>query len=67
MNFSSLASANKAFLKAGLQDSAVIRDDAGTKHEGIDTFYGFSKSIKEQRTRSLGFLAEQVGMKFGKE
>lgn len=41
MRFFSKDSANRAFAKAGLSNSATITDDKGTVHEGIDTFYGF--------------------------
>ncbi len=46
MRFKSIASAEKAFKEAGLDLSATIIDDAGDKHEGIDTFYGFCKVKK---------------------
>ena len=64
MLFKSHESASNAFVRAGLQNGATIVDDAGVKHEKIDTFYGFwtvnSKTAKEARKTPLKILSEKV-------
>lgn len=46
--------------KLGLCNGGVLVDDAGVRHEGLDTFYGYSTDEEEARDRSLGYLAQQV-------
>lgn len=56
MQFTDKGSIVRAFTKAGLEVAATITDDAGTVHEEVDTFYGFSMDQEEQGERSLGYL-----------
>ena len=49
MLFRSVESAERAFLAVGLAVGAEIVDDAGTPHDGIDTFYGFTRNGKNER------------------
>lgn len=56
MQFRDEAAIVSAFKKAGLDAAATITDDAGVEHEEVDTFYGFSKSQKEQSDRGIGYL-----------
>lgn len=60
MQFTSKESAQAAFDKVGMGNGKVIKDDAGAKHDGIDTFYGFSTTEEEQGGRSLGYLMDLV-------
>lgn len=57
LKFESEANVIAAFSKAGLSSSVTIVDDAGVRHDGIDTFYGYSASEQEESDRSLGYLA----------
>lgn len=63
MQFESAESAAAAFQQAGLGNGIVIVDDAGVRHEGIDTFYGFSVQENEQASRGLGYLIEKINEK----
>jgi hypothetical protein len=56
MKFKDEDSAVAAFTNAGTGNGMVITDDESIRHEGIDTFYGFSMSEEEQAERSVGFL-----------
>jgi hypothetical protein len=49
LHFRDEASAKAAFAKAGLTNGGVIVDDAGDRHEGLDTFYGFRAPEEPQR------------------
>lgn len=60
MKFNSITSAEEAFKRVGLGNGMTIVDDAGEKHESIDTFYGFSTSEEEESSRSLGYLFDLV-------
>jgi hypothetical protein len=60
MQFQSVEAAQQAFAAVGLTSSGVIVDDAGERHEGVDTFYGFSTSEDEQDGRSLGYLVDRL-------
>jgi hypothetical protein len=60
LQFKDEESADKAFAAAGLGNGVEIVDDAGTKHGGLDTFYGFSLSDEEQGGRSLGYLLDKA-------
>lgn len=60
LQFESVESATAAFQKAGLGNGVVITDDAGARHEGLDTFYGFSTEQEEQESRGLGFLVDLI-------
>jgi hypothetical protein len=60
MAFTSVDSAARAFEAAGLTSNAVIVDDKGNAHEGIDTFYGFSTSDQVMAMRGLGYLFNQI-------
>lgn len=61
VQFESEESLKAALAKLGLCNGGVLVDDAGTKHEQLDTFYGYSKDEDEARERSLGYLAEKLG------
>lgn len=63
MQFEHVESATAAFQKAGLGDGIVITDDSGVRHEGLDTFYGFSTEQEAQESRSLGYLFGLVAEK----
>lgn len=65
MQFRDLASAQKAFDAVGLGNGMKIKDDTGTIHEGIDTFYGFSQEEEETDNRSLGYLMDEVAKRLG--
>jgi len=56
LQFENEESAHKAFASAGLGNGVEITDDAGVKHSGLDTFYGFSLTEEEHRSRGLGYL-----------
>ena len=61
MCFENVDTAAKAFSKAGLNSSAIIIDDCEVKHEGVDTFYGFSETESEFTEKSpLARLVDQV-------
>jgi len=45
MMFRSEASAVRAFSRVGLRNGGTIVDDANVVHEGVDTFYGFWRSL----------------------
>jgi hypothetical protein len=60
MKFNDEDSAVAAFPNAGTGNGMVITDDESVRHEGIDTFYGFSMSEEEQAERSLGFLTNSL-------
>jgi hypothetical protein len=60
MKFKSLESAEKAFAKAGMGNGMEITDDAGEKHEGIDTFYGFWEEEAKEGAGGLGRLMDVV-------
>lgn len=47
----------EALAKMGLTSNGVLVDDAGQKHTGLDSFYGYSTDNEEARGRSLGYLA----------
>ncbi len=49
LHFKNEASAREAFRKAGLTNSGIIVDDAGDRHDGLDTFYGFRAPEEPQR------------------
>lgn len=61
MKFKNDESVKAAFAAAGLTNGAEITDDDGVRHEGIDTFYGFSTEEGEQEDKSLAFLAKAAG------
>jgi hypothetical protein len=66
LRFKDEASAIAAFKAAGLCNGAVIVDDAGDRHEGIDTFYGFWQEKAEGgEARGLGHLFDVVTGKRG--
>ncbi len=44
IRFKSEESAAKAWAAAGLGSKQTLVDDAGVKHDGIDTFYGLTKA-----------------------
>jgi hypothetical protein len=54
LHFKDEASARAAFSKVGLANGGVIVDDAGDRHDGLDTFYGFRKA--DEPVRSLSDL-----------
>lgn len=58
LHFKDEASARAAFAKAGLTNGGVIVDDAGDRHEGLDTFYGFRAPSEPER--GLGHLFDVV-------
>lgn len=58
MRFENKQSAVQAFREAGLTSMATIVDDTGTRHEGVDTFYGFNPD-KVGIARLLAYLIEE--------
>ena len=62
VQFASEEALQAALTKLGLCNGGVLVDDAGVKHEGLDTFYGYSQDEEETRARSLGFLAGRLGI-----
>ena len=62
MHFKSLEAVEQAFAKVGLCNGAVITDDEGVIHEGIDTFYGFSTDPKYFDEPPLSRLAKLTGL-----
>lgn len=61
MDFTSIESVARAFNTAGWDSSAVIVDDKGRVHDGVDTFYGVATSKGEAAGRSLGYLMGRIG------
>lgn len=57
MRFNSKQAAIQAFREVGLTSSACIVDDAGVRHDGIDTFCGFNVD-KEGIARLVSYLVE---------
>ncbi len=60
LEFRDVESAARAFAKVGYGNGMEVEDDAGKKHTGLDTFYGFSTEEDEQSEKSLGYLADKV-------
>lgn len=58
LRFFSRESANAAFARVGLGHVTLI-DDAGDRHDGIDTFYGFWEKDTQEK-RGLGYLMDLV-------